>query len=199
MLIVIEGIDGSGKDTLADGIADEFGYDRFSFPAYSGVLGQHIKSHLLGEEEYPPEVFQAMQAANKFENRDRLLNAHDGVGTSLVLTRYWQSSIVYGQLDGVPAYWSRRLHATLPPAQINILVDIDPKEAIRRQVSRGLPRERYEGKIETMTKARALYLDIWTEYAGPRWIVIPADGSKEATLERAMGALRPYVVERKFQ
>lgn len=198
MLIVICSIDGAGKDTLADGIAEALGYGRFSFPDYTTDLGERIKAHLRGEENYPPEVFQAMQVTNKLERIKLLTDAAEHM-RDVVLTRYWQSAEVYGALDGVDRDWSRRIHATLPRASINILVDIDPKEAIRRQVTRGLPTERYEGNLAKARMAMELYRSIWEEYAGPRWIVIDGSGSKEETLARAMTAIRPYVAERRFQ
>lgn len=197
MLIVVEGCDGSGKDTLADGIAEVLSYDRFSFPDYTTDLGKRIKAHLRGEETYPPDVFQAMQVANKLERLKLLEDAEDHM-RDVVLTRYWQSAEVYGALDGVPREWSRRIHSTLPWAQLNILVDIDPEEALRRQVARGLPVDRYEGDLSKAVLVSHIYQSIWNEYACPRWIVVDGNGSKAETLARAMTAIRPYVAERRY-
>lgn len=198
MLIVIEGIDGSGKDTLADALAKELGAHRFSFPDYSTPLGVRIKTHLRGIETCGSEVFQAMQLANKLEHIQSLQESHDGLYTT-VLTRYWQSAVVYGELEGINPLWSTRVCSVLPRAQMNILVDIDPEEALRRQVARGIPLERYEGQEATMRAARSSYLNLWSHHAGPRWPVVSSAGSPEETLAQAMCALRSYITPRRYQ
>ena len=198
MLIVIEGIDGSGKTTLADGVARELKANRVEFPDYSTDTGAQIKRALAGETRLGSVMLQALMTVNKLEHIGELQDAAEGRST-LVLTRYWQSAVVYGMQDGLNPHWLARIHSTLPHGTINILVDCEPEEAIRRQVARGKPLERYEGKIETMCNVRDAYLSLWRMYEGPRWPVISSDGGPAVTLERAMGALRPYAAERRFQ
>jgi dTMP kinase len=198
MLIVIEGIDGSGKDTLADALAKELGAHRFSFPDYTTPLGECIHEHLRGFVTHGVEVFQAMQIANKLEHIQSLQESHDDLYTT-VLTRYWQSAVVYGQIDGIDPNWSTRVCSVLPRAQMNILVDIETEEALRRQANRGLPLERYEGQEETMRAARAGYLALWGRNHGPRWPIISSFGSPEETLAQAMKAIGPYITPRRYQ
>jgi dTMP kinase len=199
MLIVIEGIDGSGKTTLADGIARELGAGRLEFPDYSTATGQRIKAALTGDACVDPVTLQALMAVNKLEHIGDLRDAAAGRDT-LVLTRYWQSALVYGgAIDGLSTLWISRIHSSLPDGSVNILVDCEPDEAIRRQVARGKPPERYEGKIETMREVRDVYLGLWNHYAGPRWPVISSETPAWITQEAALMKLRPYIAERRFQ
>ncbi len=195
MMVVIEGIDGCGKDTVADAVAKALGAERLNFPNDKGFTGPMIRQYLrrdwavapvvyrsnTGETETAPIpephlsalAFQALQVTNRMEVMPMLRSAVSGPG-NLVLARYWQSAWVYGQLDGLPAEFLEAVHADMAKAQVNILLDIDAGTAMERREKRdgALPPERYEGKLELLNRTAFLYRRLWAKNMD--WFVVDA-------------------------
>lgn len=111
-LIVIEGPDGVGKTTLANALVDELtqqgiGCEYFSFPGKDpGTLG-----HLIYEVHHNPKKFDIRNmnptskqvlhiAAHVDAIKGRILPALEQ-GRTIVLDRFWWSTLVYGIVDGV--------------------------------------------------------------------------------------------------
>lgn len=161
MLITIEGVDGCGKSTVADRVAKRIGAMRLDFPVRSTEIGGLIDKALVNEDAaIPAAALQCLFAANKYEFAN-LLHAASSGSTKLVLGRYWQSAVVYGSgFDGLGGEWVRSLHEGLPPALLNILIDVEPETAIARRIARGEPAELYE----TMDAAGVIvdgYRSLW--------------------------------------
>src|SRR5947207_58373 len=100
MLIAIEGLDQSGKETQARHLrarieADGRKVHGLSFPEYETPIGQEIRRALSGEREFGPEVMQLLYVANRFEYKPRL-DLWLGSGAIVVCDRYRASSVAYG-------------------------------------------------------------------------------------------------------
>lgn len=157
-LIVIEGLDGSGKGTqtalLRDRmIADGHAVRHISFPNYSETSAALVKSYLAGEFGTSPESVNAY-AASSFYAVDRYAAykkhwEHDYLsGVNILADRYATSNAVY-QMTKLPreqwdAYlkwledYEYRLLA-LPSPDIVIYLDMPPR------VSQMLMSGRYSG------------------------------------------------------
>src|SRR5687768_18353110 len=125
MLIAIEGLDQSGKETQAQRLRErlrEAGHKvrLLSFPDYATSIGEEIARALQGEREYGADVMQLLYVANRYERREDLQRWLDG-GLILVCDRYAASSIAYGEAQGLDAAWLTDVQQYLPAATMTIL------------------------------------------------------------------------------
>ena len=139
MLIVIEGVDQSGKETQAQRLRErlrEAGHKvrLLSFPDYGTSIGEEIARALQGEREYGADVMQLLFVANRHERREAIREWVDG-GLILVCDRYRASSIAYGEAQGLDAGWLEDIQRYLPRADLTIFIDIAPATAADAEVS----------------------------------------------------------------
>jgi thymidylate kinase len=116
-------------------------------------------------------IFQALQVMNRMEIMPELLDASldEPEGPRIVLSRYWQSGWVYGQIDGLNPDFLQKIHETMAHPDVNILLDVDARTCLERQRARGLPVERYEGKEDLMFKVVSLYRELWAKQRVASW------------------------------
>ena len=205
MLIVIEGIDSGGKATHSKLLAERLKGTRFSFPNYDSVTGKAILGHLKldwaavmlrsdSENSSPLDavVFQCLQTVNRIEQLPAIYEAmkHGPV----IFDRYYQSAYVYGALDGVDPTWNRSVQeSAMPPADVNILLDITVEESFKRRPER---RDRYEADRRFLEKVRGGYLTLWKERSEtgivgwPVWTVVDGMESVQAVQEKLLDCLR---------
>ena len=186
--IAIEGYDGSGKSTVAEAVAAALGGALVRhFPNDDGYTGKAIRAWLKGEwhveVDGPSEldqkhvnamVFQALQLVNRAELYEEITESKE----HQVFVRYWQSGFVYGTRDALDGSWLRKAHAWLPPADLNILLDISPETALERQGVRGGKPEAYEGSLRTASNVTDKYSRLWEDhFEDPNWVVVDANKS----------------------
>jgi len=178
-LFVLEGIDGCGKNTVAELLARRFGGKVLGFPAADTVTGFAIRQYLAGieHEAHGPLAFQALQLVNRIEYFDTLANPP----VPLVLVRYWQSGVVYGSMDGLDREFLIRIHEVLPQAHFNVLLDLPVTEADSRLAGR-TTKEIYEVP-EKMQRAATLYRELWAEH-NHTWPVIDATQSVDLIVDQ---------------
>ena len=176
MLIAVEGIDQSGKATLAAEIAhriEELGrtVPRLAFPDYATPVGGLIGEMLRGEISHDAATMQLLCAANRFEKRCELDDARTG-RSIVICDRYTTSALAYGKANGVSMSWLQAVEKPLPAADLTILLDVDPEAAERRKTE---DRDRYERDIDLLKRMRNAYRQLASV---ENWIVI--DGGKDA-------------------
>src|ERR671915_2585514 len=131
LLIALEGLDQSGKQTQAEMLRDRLRAEGhkvrlLSFPDYGTSIGEEIARALQGERDYGPDVMQLLYVANRYERKDDLQRWLDG-GLILVCDRYAASSVAYGEAQGLDPAWLTDTQKYLPPATLTILLDIAPE------------------------------------------------------------------------
>lgn len=97
-LIVIEGIDGSGKETQAKLLADALGAPKISFPNYNSPSSSLVKMYLNGElggdaigiSPYAASSFYAIDRFAFFQQNKEILNSE-----YVVADRYTTSNIIH--------------------------------------------------------------------------------------------------------
>ena len=158
MLIALEGLDQSGKQTQAGLLRDYLrGAGRkarvVSFPDYGTAIGEEIARALQGERDYDADVMQLLYIANRYERRPDLERwlASD---IALVCDRYVASSVAYGVAHGLDAAWLADAQRFLPQPDITVLLDIAPETAVVRKAT---GRDRYEADLALQTRVRECY------------------------------------------
>ncbi len=159
MLIAIEGLDQSGKETQAQLLRDRLraGGARsrvVSFPDYGTSIGEEIARALQGERDYDPEVMQLLYVANRYERKADIVRWRDA-GLVLVFDRYTASSVAYGEAQGLDPSWLTALQQFLPQPDLTILLDIAPETAVERKAT---GRDRYEQDRALLGRVRDSYL-----------------------------------------
>lgn len=187
MLVVIEGIDGCGKNAVADLVAKSIGALRLDFPNYSTDTGKLIKAMLRGEAVMTgddklndPMVMQALQIVNRHEQLDVLASAAGSPDVHLVLARYMLSGFVYGSYDGLSANWLAYTQSGLPRADLTLWLDVPTSVAMARCAARDkAPPERYEKSLEMQGNLRLRFFNAFF--------------SVDPVIERLLGKVRQRI------
>ena len=170
MLIALEGLDQSGKETqtrlLRDRIrATVLKARAVSFPDYGTAIGEEIARALQGEREYEAEAMQLLYIANRYERRpdlDRWCKA----GITLVCDRYVASSIAYGEAQGLDPDWLHDLQRFLPQPDLTVFLDIGPETSLSRKAT---GRDKYELDLALQIRVRDSYL---RQSKQPGWVLV---------------------------
>lgn len=184
MIVAIEGIDGCGKTSVVAAVVRELARRQkehlvrsLAFPDRGSVTGQVIDAHLKATVGAPgwldPYTHQALQVVNRLE---RLPELKDDMFIN-VCSRYTPSAFVYGRLDGCAPEWLARVTAGLPPADLNVLLAVEPATAWRRTQERA-GGDAYERRgVDWFQRAAAEYEALWAQgasRAGHAWIRLDA-------------------------
>lgn len=143
MLIVLEGIDASGKKTQIELFYKKLrkeGYkpELLDFPVYDTSYGEMIARFLRGElgprNKLPPELVSLLYAADRYQFKDKLFKKVKE-GKILIANRYLQSSIGFqgakfrGEARNTFIKWLEEVESRLPQADIVIFLDMPPEVA----------------------------------------------------------------------
>lgn len=189
MLVAIEGLDQSGKETQARELRDRLravGYRSrvVSFPDYGTSIGEEIARALQGEREYGPETMQLLYVANRFERQADILRWQAG-GLIVLFDRYVASAVAYGEAHGLDPAWLENLQIYLPQPDLTFFLDIAPETAMARKA---VGRDRYERDLALLTRVRASYQRL---AAQPNWIRIDGEQSPGDVSADLAAALEP--------
>lgn len=175
-LIVIEGLDQSGKETQAQLLRDHLraaGHRSrvIAFPDYGTSIGEELARALQGERDYEAYVMQLLYVANRYERKPDIERWLSG-GLLLVADRYTASSVAYGEAQELDVGWLADIQRFLPPADLTILLDIAPETALTRKMT---DRDRYERDLDLLGRVRASYR---RQAQDASWVVIDGERSK---------------------
>ncbi|OBK26446.1 dTMP kinase [Mycobacterium asiaticum] len=207
MLIAIEGVDGSGKRTLTDGLravlqAGGKSVATLAFPRYGHSITADLAAEALrgrhgdlAESVYAMATLFALDRAAAIAEIDRLTGEHDVV----ILDRYVASNAAYSaarlhqDATGDAVAWVRELEyerLALPAPDFQILLAVSAELAGQRARSRaesdpGRARDSYERDDGLQRRTGAVYAELAAAHWGGRWLVVDADvnpGGLAATL-----------------
>jgi dTMP kinase len=167
-LIAIEGIDGSGKTTLADWMqkslqAKKLSVIRSKEPT-TGHWGQLLRdSALTGRLSLEEEVEAFMK--DRREHVKTVINPALREGHIVLVDRYYFSTMAYQGARGVdPDELMRRNERFAPEPDLLVILDIDPKLGLKRVKTRGDRANLFE-KTGSLKKAREIFNSIKKPYA----------------------------------
>lgn len=186
-LIVVEGIDQAGKQTVCEWLVEELGARdvpavKTGFPDYTTPLGQEIGALMAGTRHFPPQASQLLYAANRWE-RAADIRGWLAEGQTVVVDRYIASGVAYGAAHGLEMAWMLEVERGLPTANLTLLLDITPEVSMARKTT---ARDAYETRLDLLGRAREAYLTLARE---PGWHVVDANADRETVRQRVLAVL----------
>lgn len=197
MLIVIEGVDGAGKRTLADGLTRAFeaagkSVATLAFPRYRRSVTADLAAEALHGEHgdlassvYGMAILFALDRAAAVTEIDELRHGHDVV----ILDRYVASNAAYSaarlreDATGPAVAWVQRLEYQrlgLPAPDWQVLLAVPAELAGQRARSRAQSdpdraRDSYERDDDLQRRTGEVYAGLAAAGWGGRWLVVEAD------------------------
>jgi dTMP kinase len=196
VLIAIEGVDGAGKRTLAQGLRAAFeaagrSVATLAFPRYGQSVAADVAAEALHGQHgdlassvYAMAMLFALDRAGGADQIRDLRHDHDVV----ILDRYVASNAAYSaarlrqQADGEVVGWVheieyRRLHLPVPDWQVLLgisaeLADQRARHRARHDARRA--RDAYERDTELQQRTGAVYAGLAAAGWGGRWLVVDA-------------------------
>ena len=184
-LIVIEGLDKSGKTTQSKMLFEFYNklypgcVSLFNFPDYATRIGHEIRLFLEGKIQYNNEVKHILLSANRWEKKSELETLRSQ-GNIVILNRYYQSNLVYGLSNGVDLDWLINLDLGLPKEDIVIVLDIDPSLSHKRGIENNFILDEFEKNKDFLERARKNYLHLAKKF---NWTVINSDHDANTILK----------------
>jgi dTMP kinase len=197
VLIAIEGVDGAGKRTLAQGLRAAFeaagrSVATLAFPRYGQSVAADVAAEALHGQHgdlassvYAMAMLFALDRAGGAETIRDLCRDHDVV----ILDRYVASNAAYSaarlhqQADGEVVGWVHdieyhRLQLPAPDWQVLLgvsaeLADQRARHRARHDASRA--RDAYERDTELQQRTGAVYAGLAATGWGGRWLVVDAE------------------------
>lgn len=178
ILIVIEGIDGSGKSTQADMLLHKLqvkGFDAVYFREPSdSEYGREIKRKSLYPDSLSPEQELKLFQKDREENVKRNLKPSLERNKVVILDRYYFSTIAYQGAKGIDKERIRKMNKFALQPDLVFILDIDPEEGLKRIKNRK-KKDRLFEREDYLAKVR----DIFKSFKGERFIHIDAKKSAE--------------------
>lgn len=186
LLIAIEGLDGCGKSTLARALADAIGAVFLRTPqdldaATRTAMETHCARSVLARMLF----YSATVAAAAVEIRAVL-----ATGRSVVVDRYWLSTVVYHRVMGSPCILDEVAEA-LPPADFTIFLHAPLGVRAQRVRSRGqaTDADRWSLQPDPSRRIDNLYRELGRHDVAGRFIELDASDRSPDELVAAATAL----------
>jgi dTMP kinase len=151
-LVAIEGIDGTGKSTLAGALADALrrrGEDVVvSFEPTKGKYGRQVRElAVTGREGVTPEREAELFTLDRFEHVRDVIEPALAAGKTVILDRYFYSTMAYQGARGLDPIKIEEANAFAPKPDLLVLLDLTVAEALERIMKkRGSIPDHFEGK-----------------------------------------------------
>jgi len=181
-IIVIEGLDGTGKKTQAKLLVEKMGAEYLAFPDYESPFGKLVAMHLKGElgslDEVTPEAASLLYAADRYQKKAEI-EAKIREGKTLVIDRYSQASYghqagKFGEAEQRVEFvaWLKQMESRLPKADAIVFLDLPVEASAKLREGREAKHEGRDLNEESeshLNDSRTAYLEA-AEREG--WIVI---------------------------
>jgi dTMP kinase len=180
LLIVLEGIDGSGKTTQARALLRRLrrrGRQAVFFREPTrGRWGREIKRQAVRADSLTPEEQLELFVKDRRENVVLNLKPALAAGKVVVLDRYYFSTIAYQGAKGLDPGRIRRINeAFAVRPDLVVILDVDAAAGLGRIAGRKTRDELFEREGYLVRVAR-----IFRGFSGPRFVHIDGRGDKRA-------------------
>ena len=191
-LIVIGGVDGSGKSTQIVRVAREVektGREVFVTREHTrdGAAGQLIEEVVNHRKKIDPLALQLTFVADRVDHVSRQIDPAISEGKIVLSDRYYESTPVYAPKEFREILLKLNQDLVRRP-DLTIIIDLDPEEAIKRLTSTRGEKTIFEEQ-EKLEKCRAAY-DWFIEKSGDECVKVDGSGSEEEVTARIMEEIK---------
>lgn len=186
LLIVIEGIDGSGKTTQARTLVRRLrarGVAAVSFrEPTGGKWGREIRRKALRRDSLTPDEELELFIQDRREDVAKNLGPALAAGKVVILDRYYFSTIAYQGAKGIDPGRIRRTNESFAPKpDLVIILDIEPGKGLSRIGDRKRKEELFE-REDYLAKVR----DLFNGFRGRKFVHIDGSGDRKTTSDRIL-------------
>ncbi len=158
IFIVIEGLDGSGKTTQANLLAEKLSSSyrvHLTAEPSRGKIGTFIRESCLYEHvRLPVEAEALLFAADRVEHMQSELKPALDEGKLVICDRYVYSTLAYQGSAGLSLDWIKTTNARALQPDFSIFLDVPPETVLERLQRKKSVME----TLETQQKVREIYL-----------------------------------------
>lgn len=147
--IVVEGIDFSGKTTLACALTDELNVSGIPTSYYHCPGSGEVTKELIGQfldrkVDMSPETSQHLFVANRWEVNNKVIGDLRA-GKCVVVDRYTLSGLVYSAMSDE---WTKAMEKGLSVPDLTLYMDITVREAIKRRNAGSKTIQKYDSAAQ---------------------------------------------------
>ncbi len=198
MLIVFEGIDGSGKNTQIKKVLEFLQQHRIKakLHKYPTKKAKDGFAHLSGKKTVSP-LRLANVFAKDIENDSKKICDEIKDGFVVICDRYLHSTLAYqGASAGYSKIKKELAKTKIPVPDLVILLDIDPLASVKRKRKQKKP-DRFERNAEFLAKVRENYLRESNEsFLSQKYAVIDASRQEAEVFSRVIVQIEPVLIKR---
>lgn len=175
-LIVIDGLDSSGKETQTKLLKKyleekDFEITKIEFPYYKSGSGALIKRYLVGEENLSQRTINMVYSVNRYEQKSYIENMLN-LGMIVICDRYYYSNMAYGSDENNLMRDIAAMDSEMPQPDLIIYLDIHPEVSFKRS---GKTADNNERDIALLKKARSNYHKM--SYHRDNWVTLNGEES----------------------
>ncbi|MBI4176433.1 MAG: dTMP kinase [Candidatus Aenigmarchaeota archaeon] len=174
-LIVIEGIDGAGKETQSRLLYNHLKARKapvalFTYPDYKNDIGKLIHGYLHSKNDLSPEMQFLLYAADMVKDREKISGLLRS-GTIVIADRYFTSTMAY---QGLPIESSLKFAEifSLPKPDMIIYLKISPDTSVRRKLKQKGRLDRHEADKEFLGNILGLFSRLIEKQSFGRWTIV---------------------------
>ena len=198
MLIVFEGIDGSGKNTQIKKVLAFLRQNRIKAKLckYPTKRAKEGFAHLSGKRTVSPLRLANVFAKDIEKDSKRICEAMEK-GYVVICNRYLHSTLAYqGASAGYAKVKNELGKIGVPVPDLVILLDIGPLTSVKRKHRQKKP-DRFEKDAVFLAKVRENYLRESKEpYLSQKYAVIDASKQEDEVFSRVIVQIEPVLIKR---
>lgn len=186
-VIVVEGLDATGKTTLTESLRDALGAALMPSPP------QCLAPWRACFDKEPPIIRRAFYALGNYVTAEEV--GRRATKTPVIVDRFWHSTAAYaiatavsGPLSNLPEQGSEvyRWPADLLQPSLVVLLTLDPEERTRRLRDRGRGKTQEEQELDCNQLFRLRVEEAYRRISGPACVVVDASPSADQLLQQVL-------------
>jgi len=164
MIVSIEGLDGSGKSTIIEKVAEKLMKHNIDVLITSeptnGPVGKLIKEYLKQQQIERDRSLEALLfAADRLWHWKNVIQPAVISGKIVITDRYLHSSLAYQSTNLIEEKWILEINKYVPDPDISVFIDVPPEICLKRLKESGRSLSIMEN-IENLEVVYKRYLDL---------------------------------------
>lgn len=184
MIVVFEGIDGSGKTTICKEMLRYFNAKYICHPTEKYKI---LRDYLLKKIKLSPKAAFHTFLADILDNQDNI------TGNLVFIDRYVFSTIAYEIKDGYSYDEAKQIVTLSKPItpDMVVLIDAEPEKCIERIEYRAHRQKEKYDNLEYLKTVRRNFLKLYSErFLTTNWHILKNNGKLEEAIEETIAIIR---------